>query len=462
MSVSHPLLKELKVYVVEFRTRPKENPVRDHNPRLRGFCQLLETILSKGLKDAGTFFGKQKRTVWHCVDALARENNSRMYNPTFQMSADSVRNSERIKTCEGRSRAFIRNALQKKILHHYLDCLMRSAEFRESWYDDPLSIVGNEILSQILMSLLKEIGEIYFKLNPRNCAFLDETWLMPIHRSYEFVPCKDLGIIVELLEGRVIVEIVHKDSVAGEDDRIEPGDVLDELYGEVLRNVKRGKMPQLIKDHQGLPVYISIIKARLPDGSVFPPISSMLRRGNKTIHSLQQARVPPPRQLAQDELISPDGSVVPPHAQLEEDEMDERVPVSNADDSAKYTVLYIGKLCVGPHGGVDSIEVAIQRMLQIFKDEREAKMVRMELGETETVCFDQNSSQELLRHSYTEISSCGRRIDSTNYFAYIAGETTCTLARDFYCYLFKSSADDESKTILCTIAQGFERTHWFV
>ena len=38
----------IAVYVAEFRTKPIS--VQDHHPHLRSFCNLLETILCKGLE----------------------------------------------------------------------------------------------------------------------------------------------------------------------------------------------------------------------------------------------------------------------------------------------------------------------------------------------------------------------------------------------------------------------------
>ena len=32
------------------------------------------------------------------------------------------------------------------------------------------------------------------RLNLRNAAFLDHTWLLPLYRRHEFVPCHSLGV----------------------------------------------------------------------------------------------------------------------------------------------------------------------------------------------------------------------------------------------------------------------------
>ena len=45
----------------------------------------------------------------------------------------------------------------------------------------------------------------------------------------------------------------------------------------------------------------------------------------------------------------------------------------------------------------------------------------MELAETNVIFRTPDGDDEIWRHSYPEISSCGRRVDSVIYFAYVAG-----------------------------------------
>lgn len=56
------------------------------------------------------------------------------------------------------------------------------------------SIIGNEILGEIFLSLLYQCSHISFDLKLENASFLDETWQLPIYQQHELVPCMDLGV----------------------------------------------------------------------------------------------------------------------------------------------------------------------------------------------------------------------------------------------------------------------------
>ena len=49
------------------------------------------------------------------------------------------------------------------------------------------------------------------------------------------VPCVDLGVMLKYVMGRVMVAAVEPGSVGGEDKKIQPGDVFDEIFGKCLR-----------------------------------------------------------------------------------------------------------------------------------------------------------------------------------------------------------------------------------
>lgn len=63
-------------------------------------------------------------------------------------------------------------------------------------YYDKNSILGDNILGEIFLSVLLQSSKLNFKLNLRNCSFLDESWLLPECLALELVPCKSLGISV--------------------------------------------------------------------------------------------------------------------------------------------------------------------------------------------------------------------------------------------------------------------------
>lgn len=63
----------------------------------------------------------------------------------------------------------------------------------EDIYDDD-SIIGDEILGEIFLSLLYQCSHINFELQLDNASFLDDTWQLPGYHEYELVPCMDLGV----------------------------------------------------------------------------------------------------------------------------------------------------------------------------------------------------------------------------------------------------------------------------
>jgi len=64
------------------------------------------------------------------------------------------------------------------------------------WFYLECSILGHEILGEIFLSLLLQVGQIAFHLDLANAAFLDETWLLSKRITLEFVPTKELGLCV--------------------------------------------------------------------------------------------------------------------------------------------------------------------------------------------------------------------------------------------------------------------------
>lgn len=72
-------------------------------------------------------------------------------------------------------------------------CQVRKRQPR-NLYDETISILGDEILGEIFLSVLLQCSRLQFKLHLYNASFLDETWFLPHYLKLEFVPCKVLGI----------------------------------------------------------------------------------------------------------------------------------------------------------------------------------------------------------------------------------------------------------------------------
>ncbi|VDP91721.1 unnamed protein product [Echinostoma caproni] len=78
------------------------------------------------------------------------------------------------------------------------------------------------------------------------------------------------------MEGHVVVVMLDPGGVAAEDQRIELGDVLVTMYGQHLRQ-NASQIHSLRAQHDGQPVPVGVVKARLEDGSVYRPLQSILR-----------------------------------------------------------------------------------------------------------------------------------------------------------------------------------------
>jgi hypothetical protein len=90
----------------------------------------------------------------------------------------------------------------------------------QSYYDE-LSILGDDILTEIFLSLLASLESTKFNLDPNNCSLLDETWTLPECHAYELVPCDRLGIVFKEIDGRIVVTDIESGSVADDEVNIE-------------------------------------------------------------------------------------------------------------------------------------------------------------------------------------------------------------------------------------------------
>ena len=76
------------------------------------------------------------------------------------------------------------------------------------------------------------------------------SWQLPLRKTYEMVPCFDLGVILKYVMGRVMVAAVEPGSVGGEDKKIEAGDVFDEVFGKCLRKGEKRRERWLDNGYQ--------------------------------------------------------------------------------------------------------------------------------------------------------------------------------------------------------------------
>ncbi|GAB1605907.1 RUN and FYVE domain-containing 4-like [Argonauta hians] len=468
MSVTDPLLKQLKGLILEFRL--SQTVINDKTEKLHPLCDVIEKIFRKGLKNNGSWFSKTDYWCW--VSKAAYDVAYDRVNPIFIMVTSIVNESKKVCTLQGKGRLFIRCALVKKVLGVAVELLRRDLRFTDVWYDAEFSILGNEILSEIFISLLFEITEIKFLLNLKNASFLDETWDLPVYKEYELVPCDDIGMTVQYLSGRTLVISVVPGSVAEEDGKVGCGDVLDELFDISLRNANKSKVQQILRQNKGWPIRLSVSKC-LKENHIYGPIEELLTMANL---QRDQINIAPKKKcpIRSDEdnegeeeeeeetdFFHPmaEKGRKPAHALLPGDYSDE-IPVHGPEQKAFYPVLFIEEVFVGNKGGQKEILDVIGQSMVNYPGKQQPLL--LQLGETEVLVMTRDKKQAVYRHCYTEISSCGRRMDTLKIFAYICGETTCSIAQSFKCHIFEAETIEDAKIILCAIGQGFHRTTFYV
>ncbi|XP_011335799.2 uncharacterized protein LOC105278422 [Ooceraea biroi] len=437
MTVSDPLIKELKGWTRKLVEHTKE--ITDENEDLCHFCKCLENCLQKGLLPCVDSVGYFKvPNAWHWLKYVAEKNYSSCN--TFSLVAEQAQQNAKIHTSTGRLRFLIRMCLVRKCLHMPVEILTRLSTLATEFYDMK-SILGDDILRQILLSVLLQCSKLNFKLNLRNASFLDDTWLMPRCVALELVPCKSLGISVCFTNEKALIVNVDERSVAAEDSKVETGDVLDEINENVINGDSKGKLRKIMRKASGQPIMLHIIKGRIEQSrELYEPIVSLIKNsGIENMKSLIQT----------------------PQSDQVKAKKDQKISKSEKKTlSTGFFVQYCGSVHVGMEGDVKQIEKAIWRLLK--SGEARQVPVRFECLEIGIKVTRESDDETICKQSYMKISSCGRTANIPDYFAFIAGETNCNVARNFEAYIFYHRNDNEVQYILQSLGQGFQRTHFAV
>ncbi|XP_029172796.1 uncharacterized protein LOC114941817 [Nylanderia fulva] len=438
MSVSDPLIKELKGWTRKLMEYPKE--INDENENLCHFCKCFEDCLQKGLLSCfdSTVGYLKIPCAWHWLEYVAEKNYS-SYN-TFFLVVEQVKQNLKIHTSIGRLRFLIRVCLVRKCLHMPIEILTRIPSLATEFYGLK-SIVGDDILREILLSVLLQCSKFNFKLNLRNATFLDDTWQMPSCIALELVPCKSLGISVCFTKEKALIVNVDEKSVAAEDNKIEIGDILDEINENIINGDSKGKLRKIMRKASGQPITLHIIKVPSYQKSreLYEPIVHLIKSsGIERMQSLIQIS-----QLDQAEITK----------------KDQISKLKNKTLSSGFPVKYCGSVHVGTEGDVKQIEKAIRRLL---KEEVKQVPVKFECLEIGIVVTQEIDNRTICKQSYMEISSCGCTANIPDYFAFIAGETNCNMATKFDAYIFYHRNETEVQQILQSLGQGFQRTHFAV
>ncbi|KAK0085359.1 hypothetical protein PV325_005353 [Microctonus aethiopoides] len=439
MSVTNPLVKDLKGWIRKLTENTAE--ITDDNPDLILLCSSLEKCFQLGvtMRITSSVGYPKSADAWHWLEELGERNERFLYS--FTSAVESVSQNLKVESPIGKLRLLIRICLTKKCLHMPVQLLVRSPGMSLDHYE-PNSILGDEILGEIFLSALLQIGKLQFKLNLKNARFLDDTWQLPKCSSIELVPCKSLGISVCFTKGKALIINVHENSVAAEDDKIQIGDVLDEINGQILTGRSRGKLNKIMKKTSGLPTTLHIIKYYSEaTNDLYGPIANLIRSsGVERLQKLLKRPMTSPKKIEIPRIINKVNDTL------------------SANAGCKVT--YCGNISTGTEGDVKQIESAIWRLLRC--QEFVSIPVRFESLEIGIRVTQQSDETVILNQSYMEISSCGRTANIPEYFAYIAGDTNCNMATNFNAFVFHHRKENEVQTILQSLAQGFHRTHFAV
>ncbi|XP_066159253.1 uncharacterized protein [Euwallacea fornicatus] len=439
MSVSDPLIKDIKGCVQQFLTLTNSNtPILDNNLYFLHFVQTIEKIFNNGLiRQQNTKFFDRIIDPYSWMSSITKDINIAS-DLTYKTCVDNSRDRRDTHTNSGRFRLLVKYCLSKKCLHIPVEVLVKS-EYISVFYTSD-SILGDEILSEICLSVLRQVSKIPFELDLQNASFLDLSWCLPQVVAMELVPCKQLGIAVSFSNNQAVIVNVEPDGVAAESGVIKMGDVLEELNDIKINSNSKGRLSLIMRSNKRQPTRLRIVKAYdRSSGQLYGPIQNLLRDLKIDLDSIRK--------------------------QYEENS-DEPCRLQNHRIYG-YEVSYLAKVDVGELGSVKQVQKALRILADTHSPDVQSlmridKTASLEIGEIGLKIRSKETGKIILDHPYMKISSCGNIPVLPKIFGYCAGEETCDISKTFFCYIFEATSLDDADLILQSIGQGFHRTHYAV
>nr|XP_056704355.1 uncharacterized protein LOC130476434 [Euleptes europaea] len=332
MSGKEPLLGPLKGCIRCLQEGT--SPCTDTSPHLQPFCETLEMILRKGIKQP--VLGFKRRDYWHWIEQLPHQVTHRSMT-LLSIVIDKTNSCEKVLTAQGRGRHFLRQALNEKLLAVAIQQLLRAPKLLE-WYDPVTSILGNEEFLEPFLSMILVVTEMSFSLNVQNSSFLDESWQLPVCLTYETVPCKELGMVLRYLDGRIFIVDLLPQSQAEVDEVVLVGDVIDEINGFSLRNAYNGQAGTVLQKLKGKPLSFHLIRWKWHDGGMYKPLLPFLKVLREKIPNFQ--------------------------FQHEHRHKEENKSRCLQGGRLLYNLRYLGEVSVGKHGGKEVLDKGISVVLE--------------------------------------------------------------------------------------------------
>ncbi|OCT62977.1 hypothetical protein XELAEV_18044071mg [Xenopus laevis] len=425
MSGKEPLLGTLKACVLSLHGAGSQ-PITDDSPHVTPLCDILEMILRKGLKSG--VLGLKKRDYWDWIEELPQHDScGRLSHLSVMIEKTGA--CPKLLTAQGRGRYFLRLALNRKYLAASVQHLLHTQRLLE-WYDPLISVLGNEEYLEPFVSLLLVVSQSHFALDLQNSSFLDESWLLPVCSSYQTVPCRELGMVLRYLEGRVFVVEVLPGSQAEVDEVVLCGDILDEINGVSLRYAYNGQAGTVLNRLKGEPLYFGLIRWRWKDGQLYRPLISYIKGVQEKVPTFQLQQHPKNQESGHDR--------------------------PQQDGRLMYTLQYLGKAAVGKFGGKEVLDVGITQVRQLNCSPKE---VLFDVKETEVRIQDKESLKVIFRYPYPEISSVGRRLDNKKVFALCTSDKDCmSTTTSFTCLAFQAASNEECEEIIRRIGYATLRS----
>ncbi|KAM4664482.1 uncharacterized protein O3C94_012574 isoform 2-T2 [Discoglossus pictus] len=429
MAGKEPLLGTLKACILGLQSSGSI-AITDDSPHVSPLCDILEMVLRKGLKSG--VLGLKRRDYWDWIEQLPLQDTCGRLSHLSVM-VEKTAACPKVLTSQGRGRYVLRLALNRKTLVSTIQHLLHTPKLME-WYDPVLSVLGNEELLEPFLSLLLVTSQSNFSLDLQNSSFLDKSWQLPVCTVYQVVPCRELGMVLRYLEGRIFVVEILPGSQAEVDEVVLVGDVIDEINGVSLRNAYNGQAGTVLNKLKGEPLVFRLIRWQSLNGEVYRPLIPYLKEVKERVPTFQLQHQPKSQDSGQ-ERPQQDGRLM-------------------------YSLRYQGQAGVGHYGGKEVLDVGISRVREL---NCQTKEVLFDVKETGVVVKDKESSKILYEYPYPEISSVGRRVDNKNVFALCAVDRDITSGdTSFSCLVFEASNTTECEEIIKRIAAGFKHTEWFV
>ncbi|KAL1245815.1 Tectonic-2 [Trichinella spiralis] len=429
MSVTHPALKKLKDFIRSFYEFP--DAITDKHAELKSFCIAVENILY-----FGTCYKREKTSdiLWNCLSTLDFYYKRHEIPAAVENCVKYVLRRTNVVSGIGRLRLVIRYGLQYKILHSIFSILLRKPLLMNTIYDN-CSVMGDDILAEILVSTLEVLKNCRFELSLKNSTFLDKDWVLPEYRIYEFVPCDKVGLDIKLIKGYALVLDVEAGSVADED--IEPGDIIDEIYGQCTFNLSKGKIIQILDEYKRTPVYMNVVKCLDSNDEIFEPLQFILEDANLNPNMLLARRLERLEEAAIENNTKKN---------LSQDE-------ENDQTDHRFIASYCG--CCEVAEGTVSEQIGIG-IHDVSAKCQQVKNIVLEINVTKAISSLCDTGEILFEHTFTEIVSCGRRVDHPKLFAYVVGDSSYALKKHYVCYVFKFASDEEKETPLLAVSEQDE------